>query len=102
MVLYRRHRVRGGTYFFTVTLRDRRDDVLVRRVDALREGWRSARTRVPHEVLAAVVLPDHLYAVLTLRDDTDDFPRLWRDIKKGKITGSGSLMANRWTLPANL
>ena len=29
MVLYRRNRVAGGTYFFTVTLRDRSSDILV-------------------------------------------------------------------------
>ncbi len=30
MVLYRRNRVAGWTYFFTVTLRDRSADTLVR------------------------------------------------------------------------
>ena len=64
MVQYRRNRVSGGTYFFTVTLRNLRSDVLVRHVDALRDAWRSARTRVPHVVIASVVLPDHLHAVI--------------------------------------
>ena len=83
MVRYRRNRVPDGTFFFTVTLRDRRSDALVRHVDALRDAWRAAKTRIPHEVVAAVVLPDHLHAVIAMRDGGGDYPRLWQDIKKG-------------------
>ena len=83
MVLYRRNRVQDGTYFFTVTLRNRRDDALIRHVEALRDAWRSAKARVPHSVVAAVVLPDHLHAVITMGDGGDDYSRLWQDIKKG-------------------
>ena len=83
MVRYRRNRVPGGIFFFTVTLRNRKSDLLVARIDALREAWRSARARVPHDVIAAVVLPEHLHAVIAMRDATGDYPRLWQDIKKG-------------------
>jgi putative transposase len=83
MVRYRRNRVPDGTYFFTVTLHNRRSDALVRYVDALRSAWRAARFRVPHEVVAAVVLPDHLHAVITMCDGAGDYSRLWQDIKKG-------------------
>ena len=83
MVAYRRNHAQGGTYFFTLTLRDRRSDLLVRHVDALRDSWRDARVRVPHEIVASVVLPDHLHAVLTLQDGADDYSNLWREIKKG-------------------
>lgn len=41
MVRYRRDRVPGGTFFFTVTLRNRRSDLLVARIDALQAAWRS-------------------------------------------------------------
>jgi len=83
MVGYRRNRIAGATYFFTVTLRDRRSDLLVREMEALREAWRKAAGRVPHTIIAAVVLPDHLHAVIRMEDETADFPRLWQDIKKG-------------------
>ncbi|MBU8975898.1 transposase [Lysobacter sp. MMG2] len=83
MVRYRRNRVAGGTYFFTVTLRDRRDDALVRHVDLLRVSWLRARPRIPHEVVAAVVLPDHLHAVIRMADADADYSRLWQEIKKG-------------------
>src|SRR5690349_18368545 len=44
---YRRNRVRGGTFFFAVNLLDRRLDLLVRHVDALRDAVRRVRTRAP-------------------------------------------------------
>ncbi len=37
---YRRYRMPGGTYFFTVNLLERRLDTLVRHVDVLREAVR--------------------------------------------------------------
>jgi putative transposase len=83
MVAYRRNRIAGATYFFTVTLRDRSSDLLVREIDALRGAWRAAARRVPHTVIAAVVLPDHLHAVIRMDDNTANYPRLWQDIKKG-------------------
>ena len=83
MVNYRRARAHGGTYFLTLTLRDRRSDVLVREIDCLRKAWRSARSRVPHDVRAVVVLPDHLHAMIRMRDAKDDYSRLVQDLKKG-------------------
>jgi putative transposase len=63
MVLYRRNRVAGGTYFFTVTLRDRSSDVLVRHVGLLRSAFRTVLTERPFTIDAIVILPDHLHAV---------------------------------------
>jgi putative transposase len=83
MVRYRRNRVAGGTYFFTVALRDRRDDALVRHIDLLRASWQKARSRIPHTVVAAVVLPDHLHAVIRMPETDADYSRLWQEIKKG-------------------
>lgn len=83
MVNYRRNRVENGTYFFTVTLRNRLSDLLVKEIDALKQSWRGAAQRIRHETIAAVVLPDHLHALIKMRDGHDDYPRLWQDIKKG-------------------
>jgi putative transposase len=81
MVLYRRNRVPGGTYFFTVTLADRGSDVLVRHIGLLREAVRVARRERPFRIDAVVVLPDHLHAVWTLPQDDADYPARWRRIK---------------------
>ena len=81
MVLYRRNRVAGGTYFFTVTLRDRSSDVLVRHVGLLRNAFRTVRTERPFTIDAIVILPDHLHAVWTLPDGDADYSGRWRAIK---------------------
>jgi putative transposase len=81
MVLYRRNRVAGGTYFFTVTLRDRRSDALVSHVGLLREAFRMVRTKRPFTIDAIVVLPDHLHAIWTLPEGDTDYSGRWRAIK---------------------
>jgi putative transposase len=81
MVSYRRNFIPGGTYFFTVTLADRRSDALVRNVDALRRAFRTARRERPFVVDAIVILPDHLHAILTLPPNDADFSGRWRRTK---------------------
>lgn len=81
MVLYRRNRVAGGTYFFTVTLRDRSSDMLVRHVDLLREAFRSVHDARPFTVEAIVILPEHLHALWTLPEGDSDYSGRWRAIK---------------------
>jgi putative transposase len=78
---YRRNRVPGATYFFTVNLRDRRSDLLVVRIDVLRHAVRTERRRYPFHIDAWVVLPDHMHCLWTLPAGDSDFPRRWRDIK---------------------
>ena len=81
MVLYRRNRVAGGAYFFTVTLRDRSSDVLIRHVGLLRDAFRSVRVERPFTIDAIVILPDHLHAIWTLPDGDADYSGRWRIIK---------------------
>lgn len=50
MSRYRRARVPGATYFFTVNLLNRRGDLLVRHVDLLRETVRATRSRHPFHI----------------------------------------------------
>jgi putative transposase len=46
MVRYRRNVVPGGTFFFTVTLADRRSSLLVDNITALRVAFASRATSV--------------------------------------------------------
>ncbi|MFH0340689.1 MAG: transposase [Chromatiales bacterium] len=78
---YRRFRMPGGTYFFTVNLLERRRDTLVRHVDALREAVRVTRQERPFHIDAWVVLPDHMHCVWTLPPGDDDFSNRWKAIK---------------------
>ena len=47
----------------------------------LREAFRAARSERPFHIDAAVVLPDHLHAVINLPDGDTNYPQLWRSIK---------------------
>ena len=79
---YRRNWVPGGTFFFTANLLDRRSDLLVEQIDALREAVRRVRARTPFHIDAWVVLPEHTHCVWTLPEGDADFPGRWRAIKK--------------------
>jgi putative transposase len=81
MVQYRRARIPGATYFFTVTLRDRRSQLLIEHVDALRLAFRIIRRRRPFVIQAIVILPDHLHTVWKLPESDDNFPGRWKAIK---------------------
>jgi len=81
MVQYRRNRVAGGCYFFTVTLQDRRQRYLVEHVAWLREAFRVTMRRRPFVIDAIVVLPDHLHCIWTLPQGDDDYPARWQAIK---------------------
>lgn len=79
---YRRHRVAGGCYFFTVNLLERRSNMLrTQRISLLRHAVRRVRKERPFTIDAWVVLPDHLHAVRTLPVGDDDFSTRWRLIK---------------------
>ena len=80
---YRRNRVPGGTYFFTVNLRDRSSDLLTVHIHALREAVRNTRNHAPFHIDPWVVMPDHMHCVWTLPEGDADFPRRWHAIKAG-------------------
>jgi putative transposase len=81
MVAFRRHYVPGGTYFFTVTLRDRRSSTLTDHIGLLRDAFRDVRKANPFEIIAIVVLPDHLHSVMTLPEQDTDYSGRWKAIK---------------------
>ncbi len=91
---YRRRFVPGGTYFFTVNLRDRRSDQLITAIRALRAAVRTTRVRHPFRIDAWVVLPDHTHCMWTLPTGDADFPRRWQMIK-AEFSKSMPLPADR-------
>lgn len=82
MPAYVRWREEGATYFFTLVTH-RRQRLLTQPLcrDLLRTAFASVRERLPFEVLALVLLPDHLHCIWTLPPNDDDFPGRWRQIK---------------------
>jgi putative transposase len=83
MADYRRWRVAGGTYFFTVVTHERRPLLtydLARR--CLREAIRVIRARRPFCLDAIVLLPDHLHTVWSLPPGDFDYATRWKLIKR--------------------
>jgi putative transposase len=78
---YRRLRIPGGSYFFTVNLLDRRSDLLVAHVDALRNAVRLTREILPFHIDAWVVLPEHMHCLWTLPEGDSDFSKRLQAIK---------------------
>ena len=81
MSRYRRAKIEGGTYFFTVTLADRSSRLLVEHLDRLRDAYASATALYPFETVAICILPDHVHAVWTLPENDSNFPLRWSFIK---------------------
>jgi putative transposase len=80
---YRRRYTPGGTFFFTVVTQARRSLFqcpLNRQL--LRTAFDTIFTRRPVDVVAWVILPDHLHAVWTLPPDDADYSTRWRRIKE--------------------
>ena len=80
---YRRTGTKGGTYFFTVNLAERRKTILVDHIDILRRVINQVKKQHPFKLDAMVVLPDHLHAVMTLPENDNSYPTRWRLIKAG-------------------
>jgi putative transposase len=81
MTQYRRARIEGGCYFFTVALEDRRSSLLVDRVDLLRASFQQTLQRHPFAIDAIVILPDHLHCIWTLPEGDADYSNRWSRIK---------------------
>jgi putative transposase len=80
---YRRAKAKGGSFFFTVALADRSNRILVDHVDVLRSAMRKVRAAHPFEVVAIVVLPEHLHCIWQLPEGDSDYPTRWSLIKAG-------------------
>jgi putative transposase len=96
MVLYRRNRVEGGTYFFTVTLADRRSRLLVEHGDLLREAFSIVRKQRPFTIVAISVMPEHIHAIWTLPEGDADYSGHWRAIKSRftrSLSGNGGALS---------
>ena len=79
---YRRWRVAGGTYFFTVVTQLRRPFLTDEPARAaLRCAFSQVRRKRPFTLDAIVLLPDHIHAVWTLRPGDADYQTRWRLIK---------------------
>jgi len=96
---YRRNFVPGGKYFFTLVTWERQpffaDEIAV---ELLRESFRYVRNRRSFELIASVVLPDHLHCIWQLPDTDMDYSTRWQMLKTAcsrKFRAAGLLPARK-------
>jgi putative transposase len=94
MADYRRSKIAGGTYFFTVVAHERRPVLTTEMVRvALREAIQQAKTTLPFQIEAWVLLPDHLHCVWTLPEGDTNYSARWAIIKR-LVSGRCAKMVN--------
>jgi len=84
---YRRAISARGTFFFTVNLENRSSRLLIEKIEVLRESVRKVYLARPMDIVAMVILPDHLHTVSTLLFGDSDYPQRWSLIKAGFSRG---------------
>jgi putative transposase len=87
MPRYRRAKVDGSAFFFTVVLADRSSSLLVDEIDRLRRVYRVVQERRPFQTIAICILPDHIHAIWALPEGDADFSTRWNLIKSGFSRG---------------
>jgi putative transposase len=78
---YRRIKIEGGCFFFTVCLEDRRASTLIDHVEELKRAWRWTQERKPFACPAWVILPDHIHCIWKLPPEDDDYATRWKMLK---------------------
>jgi len=92
---YRRANIKGGTYFFTVNTHKRQKILLHEDVrNALREGIQKTRIAFPFQIMAWVLLPDHLHCIWTLPEGDSDYSKRWSLIKRHVSQRCALLLTN--------
>ena len=82
MSWYRRVRLEGGVFFFTVVTYQRQPILNTELgVKCLRNAWRKTNATMPFRVEAVCVLPDHLHTIWSLPEGDDDYSTRWRKLK---------------------
>jgi putative transposase len=87
MSRYRRAKIEGGTFFFTVALATRPNDLLVREIERFRRAYQAVQSEKPFETDAICILPDHLHAIWSLPLGDGDFAWRWMMIKSNFSRG---------------
>lgn len=84
MTNYRRAKIAGATYFFTVSCAERHGNTLLTdHIDLLRQVVRKVKNEHPFTIDAMVILPEHLHCVWTLPAGDADYKTRWALIKAG-------------------
>lgn len=82
MRTYRRARIEGGCYFFTVNLAQRQgNNLLIKHIDELRTAFKETQKNHPFIMDAVVIMPEHLHCLWQLPEGDANYSSRWRLIK---------------------
>jgi|SRR5690349_5858262 putative transposase len=87
MSRYRRLKIEGGAFFFTLTLADRSSNLLLRQIERLRRAYAETERRRPFETVAICILPDHIHALWRLPNGDADYAARWSLFKSSFSRG---------------
>jgi putative transposase len=84
---YRRYYVPGGTYFFTIVTHERRPLFAAENNRTLlREAIQKQQEKRPFEIIACVLLPDHMHLIVSLPPGDDKYSLRIGQIKEAFTT----------------
>ncbi|WP_283788071.1 REP-associated tyrosine transposase [Bermanella sp. WJH001] len=82
MSSYKRNKTQGGTYFFTLVLKQRHNtNLLIDHFDLLKFSTLKVKSKSPFKLPACVVMPDHLHMIMSLPKGDDNYAMRIRLIK---------------------
>ena len=83
MPQYRRSRIEGGTYFFTVVTFERRRILTTEESRTLlRSAWLDVCQRFPFKTIAICLLPEHIHCIWSLPEGDANYSVRWKEIKR--------------------
>jgi len=81
MRTYIRDKTKGGTYFLTMNLSNRKTQLLTNHINEFRKAYRLTKQNHDFELHAMVLLPDHAHMLITLAEDIDNYAVIIASIK---------------------
>lgn len=81
MRTYIRDKIKGGTYFLTMNLANRKSELLTKHINEFRQAYRLTKQNHDFELHAMILLPDHVHILLTLTEASDDYAIIIGNIK---------------------
>ena len=78
---YIRDKSKGGTYFLTVNLLDRKSQLLTTYANEFRQAYRITKQNHNFQLHALILLPDHIHMLITLAEESDNYAVIISSLK---------------------